>query len=463
MSQNQLHPNLKNKIRCLSCLLLIFLSVYILLTSDRPAEAAGKAQAILYITRPPKPGEMAARNTHALHEPAIGCYLGAYIDFDSKLILPYTDTNHTKHHEPFRFEQIVGRPHSMYFFYLGYGKPLPLDWVKKLAAQGKLVHIALEPNDGMKYVKDNAYLQKLADDMARSGAKIFLRFASEMNGNWVVYNKYPSLYREKFRLVYQVMHRRAPNVAMVWCPYTIPTYNIEDFYPGDKWTDWVGVNMYNVTFHDNNFSNPCENEHPVDMVSQVYNLYSARKPMMICEYAATHFTTLDKAPRAEFAMRKILTLYNALPRIFPRVKCINYFDGNTLKFAAERAYNDYSVTDDPYLIDTYRFATSAPYFITSAVSQAAKLPPPIPMPIKKSEMLQGKVRLSCWARTPLDFVDVSYKVDGYVIYKANRPDLWECLWDAGSVRPGKHRLSLEVRNRRGVVVATQTVTIVTRS
>ncbi len=426
------------------------------------AHAAVKPQAILYITRTPTVAEVEAHNTHALYEPAVGCYIGAYIDFDSTLNDPYTDMNHTRHHDPARFEQIVGRQHAMYFFYLGYGKPLPIDWVRKLAARGKFVHIALEPNNGLNRVKDDAYLQKLADDMARSGAKIFLRFASEMNGNWTVYSKSPALFKEKFRLVHQIMHRRATNVAMVWCPYTIPNNNIEDFYPGDKWTDWVGINMYNVTFHDNSLDNPCENEHPADMVSQVYNLYSARKPMMICEYAATHYTPLQKTPRVEFAMRKILTLYNALPRIFPRVKCINYFDGNTLQFAAERAYNDYSITDDAYLIDTYRFATSPPYFITSPLISTPSNPPPIPMRMQKNELLQGRVKLSCWARTPLDFVSVSYKVDGYTIYKANRPDLWECFWDAGSVLAGKHLLLLEVRNRKGELVASQKMPIITR-
>ena len=173
----------------------------------------GKPQALLTITRPLTPAEIAARNTKQKFEPAVGCYLGAFIDFDSSLKRTITDQNGLKHQDSGPFEQNVGKSHSMYFFYMGYGRRLPMDWMRKQASMNKFVHIAMEPNEGVEIVKDDAYLNQLADDMARSGAKIFLRFASEMNGTWSIYNRSPAEYRRAFRLVYQVMHRRAPNVA----------------------------------------------------------------------------------------------------------------------------------------------------------------------------------------------------------------------------------------------------------
>lgn len=429
----------------------------------RPAPAAppvGKPQAKLFITRPLTPREIASKNTHALFEPSVGCYLGAFIDFDGSLHNPMRDQNRTDHQNPAGFESIVGKPHSMYFFYLGYGRPLPMDWVRFLGQQNKFVHIAMEPNSGLDKVKDDAYLQRLADDMAHSGARIFLRFASEMNGNWTPYNGDPAKYREKFRLLYRVMHRRAPNVALVWCPYMEPLKNIPDYYPGDDAVDWVGVNLYNVTYHNNHFNEPAENEHPSDLLSYVYDRYSARKPVMICEYAATHYGALEGRARPDFAARKILTLYNALPRIFPRVKCINYFDSNNVAFVARRAYNDYSVTDDPTVLAAYRSGIASPYFLTAPLMDRA--PSPVgtaPMPVRKNELLTGRVRLSCWARSLTDEVSVVYKVNGYPIYQASSPELWECVWDAGSVRPGRQTLTLEVINSKGKIVATQTLAI----
>lgn len=420
----------------------------------------GKPQALLTVTRFLTPTEVAARNTRQKFEPAVGCYLGAFIDFDSSLKKTINDQNGLKHQDSGPFEQIVGKPHSMYFFYMGYGRRLPMDWMRKQAAMNKFVHIAMEPNDGVEIVKDDAYLNQLADDMARSGAKIFLRFASEMNGTWSIYNRNPAEYRRAFRLVYDVMHRRAPNVALVWCPYCTPTSNITNFYPGDDATDWVGVNMYSVTFHNNSIKDPAENEHPCDLLNYVYNLYAARKPIMICEYAATHSSAVEGIARPEFAFRKILTLYNALPRLYPRVKSINYFDSNNLQFVTERAYNDYSVTDDTVVNDAYKYSVSTPYFLPAPLGDRAA-PPPAPMPMRPNEALRGRSTFSCFARTPSDRVSLRYKIDGVVIYRAYRPDLWECVWDAGSVKPGRHILTLEVTDMRGKVVAKQSLPVLT--
>ncbi len=420
----------------------------------------GSPQAALYLTRSLTDEEAAQRNTHQRFEPPVGCYLGAFIDFDGSLSSAVRDQNGTKHFEAAEYENITARQHATYFFYLGYGKNLPLDWVRRLGRENKIVHIALEPNDGLGRVRDDAYLRRLADDMKKSGAKIFLRFASEMNGTWTVYQKNPRQYREKFRLVYRVMHRRAPNIALVWCPYCLPYNNYARYYPGDDYTDWVGVNMYSVTYHNNSRTAPAEDEHPCDLLSTIYNMYAKRKPFMICEFAATHNSAVEGRPRPDFAARKILTLYNALPRIFPRVKCINYFDSNNMQFVTDRAYNDYSVTDDPEVIQAYKYSIASPYYL-SRPHVSGTPPPPCPMPIRKNERLKGQVRLSCWARATLDLVKVRYKVDGYTIYNADRPDYWECLWNAGSVKPGRHKLTLEVMQRNGRIVASQTVLVVT--
>ena len=56
--------------------------------------APSGAQARLFLTRPLTPQEIASRDTHGKYEPAVGCYLGAFIDFDPSLqrpvVLPLT-------------------------------------------------------------------------------------------------------------------------------------------------------------------------------------------------------------------------------------------------------------------------------------------------------------------------------------------------------------------------------------
>ncbi len=83
------------------------------------------------------------------------------------------------------------------------------------------------------------------------------------------------------------------------------------------------------------------------------------------------------------------------------------------------------------------------------------------MAMREGERLRGQVCLSCFARTPSDIVTVRYKVDGYPIYTAKTPDLWECVWDAGSVPPGRHTLTLEALRPDGRLAASQTLHILT--
>jgi hypothetical protein len=429
---------------------------------SRIALADSGPAARLFITRAATPAERAQRDTHALYEPAIGCYLGAFVDFDPMLSSKLRDQNGTEHHDPAEFETLVGKRHAVYFFYLGYGRPFPVDWARKLAGEGKFVHVALEPNDGLQRVKDDVYLRKLATDMARSGARIFLRFASEMNGAWTIYSKHPDLYREKFALVHRVMHRFAPNVATVWCPYAFPRGVIDRYYPGDNACDWVGINMYSVTYHNNQRSEPADTEHPCDLLDSVYPRYSARKPVMICEFAATHLSAVDRDPHPDFAVRKMLQLFVALPRVYPRVKCINYFDGNNMAYAGDRACNDYSVTDDPWVQNAYRFCTAPAWYLSAPLATSndpALNSLEIPMPLSNRDTIHGVVRLSCWARGKSDAISVRYKVDGIQIYLAKTADLWECLWNSGTVRPGMHSISLEVLGKNGRIVATESVRV----
>jgi hypothetical protein len=81
---------------------------------------------------------------------------------------------------------------------------------------------------------------------------------------------------------------------------------------------------------------------------------------------------VDNTDRADFAVEKIRELYRALPRRFPRVKCINYFDGNNLEFVPDRTLNDYSVTNHPQVLAAYREAVSQPHFLDRSEPDASR-------------------------------------------------------------------------------------------
>jgi hypothetical protein len=387
----------------------------------------------------------ASLDTRQRLEPPYGVLLGAFIDRDERIEGRYTDENWQTHRDEGEFEQLVGKRHASLFCYLQYGKPFPYRWAERLRDAGIIPHVAWEPRS-LADVKDDAYLSRFAAAVARLDAPIFIRFAGEMNGEWTAYHGDPALYRQKFRLVYRVLTRRAPKAAVIWCVNSVPAAGIEAYYPGDDAVDWVGVNLYSVLYFDNDPSRPAEHVHPIDLFQAVYARYAARKPIALCEYAASHQAAVDPRPRPEFAITKMAQLYSSLPRLFPRVKLIDWFNCNNLKHARpERQLNNYSLTEHPRVLTAYRQTVTPDYFLGSLEDR----PRETVRPLRKEDALSGIVTLSAWVRTHLDRPRVYLLADDQVLYAGDAPGSSVCRWDTRRVRPGTHTLRLLVLDKEG--------------
>lgn len=269
--------------------------------------------------------------TGAPAEPVLGCYNGAFIDRDDSLGPPFHDENFQTHRAPEQFVAKTGRSAGSLFMYLRYGNRFPAAWVARLKKAGVIPHIAWEPHS-LHEVRDDAYLQSFARACRAADWPIFFRFASEMNGYWTPYHGNPPLYREKFRLVHRVLHRHAPRVATVWCVNNPPLGKAFEYYPGDDGCDWVGVNFYSVPWHENRRDRPAFRENPLALLDPIYRRYAARKPIAICEFAASHQAGLDKKVIPDFAEEKLSLVYGALPLLYPRVKLVDWFNMNTIRY-----------------------------------------------------------------------------------------------------------------------------------
>jgi hypothetical protein len=194
---------------------------------------------------------------------------------------------------------------------------------------------------------------------------MFLRFASEMNGDWTPYHSDPDAYKFAFRHVAKVMHQEAPNVAMVWCPNEIPEAPIDKYYPGVDAVDWVGVNFYAEIYNNADRSRGAEWRWPTDQIDYVYRKYSDRHPIMVGEWAATHRSTVDNRDRPDFAERKIQQFYRTIPLLYPRMKAVNWLSFNALNYAqGDRQLNNYSLYDNPAVAQAYRLAvTTDDYYL----------------------------------------------------------------------------------------------------
>jgi len=295
-------------------------------------------------------------NSQGKYEPGDGCYIGAFIVNDP-VVLGNVD----------QFETLTNKKHSIYFSYAAWGQPFPAEWVNYYASKGNVVQIAFEPNGGLNEVVDGEYIRKWARDANQSGAPILLRWACEMNGDWVAWHGDPTLYIEKFRLIAGIMKEEAPNVAMVWAPNDIPNipgnplYYIHGYYPGDEYVDWVGIDFYGVYFYENGTP---ERKDPREKLRVVYDVYSNRKPIMVCEWAATHYTVRVNPPQdcTQYAIAQMDSLYRNVQLQFPKLKAICWFSANTL---TQNGCN-YSLLENQLVLNHYKILNQPNYFKTEA-------------------------------------------------------------------------------------------------
>ena len=350
-------------------------------------------------------------------EPARGCYLGAFIDLDESLPTQFQGDNWQSHRLPSEFKRSVGIGLGSVFTYVKYGN-FPRRWLEMCKSQGVIPQIAWEPDD-LSQVRDDQFLRDCARFLRALDWPVWIRFAGEMNGAWTPYHGNPKLYREKFRLVNRVLHSGGARVATIWCVNAVPLENIGDYYPGDDGCDWVGVNFYSAPFLDNDRQREAFRDSPLALLDPIYKRFSARKPIAICEYAASHQAKLDLKMRPDFAIEKMSLLYGALPLLYPRVKMISWFDNNNLIHAEPgRQLNNYRLTQVPAIETAFRQLAATPYFLKSYPPGPASAP--ALRELKPGELLRRGERIWIWATSAIARPALYLQHNGRTIYAGKR-------------------------------------------
>ena len=280
-----------------------------------------------------------------------------------------------------------------------------------------------------------------------------------MNGDWVPYGKDPALYREKFRLVSNVIHNYAPNVAMVWCPNEIPEDKIPQYFPGDDVVDWVGINFYAVTYNDADRARGAEWMNPADKLKFIYSHYAAKHPIMVGEWAATHLSVVDRLPRPDFAQNKIAQLYAALPRMYPRVKAVSWLSMNTIDHAMPgRQLNDYSLLNVPRVGAAYRRAISSSYFLNSVPKSIAVMAPAEITSLGPGTVIKGVVRISACVKTYEQQPTIEWFVAGKPTYQTSIPGPYEFTLDTTQFS-GPLKIQIVVKDSKGQVAGQAETTV----
>lgn len=384
-------------------------------------------------------------------EPQRGCYVGAFIDRDDSLEQRMMESQ--IHGDIEQFNERTGKRHASFFMYRSYGTPFPSQWVEYVKSQGAIPHIAWEPPN-LDVVKNDQYLKDFVEAARQADWPLFIRFAGEMNGDWTPYHGHPARYRQAFRTVYEAF-RRAPRAALIWCPNTIPQTGMDDYYPGDDACDWVGVNFYSVLFLDNDRARPGEAINPGDLLDYVYRKYSAKKPIAIGEYAATHQSSLEPKIRDDFAVTKLNQLYGSLPTRYPRVKMVSWYDCNNLVHARPgRQLNNYLLTDQPAVLESYKEVIRSPWFLSKPGGAS---------PIELRELgaktpLRPGQTVQAWFRTYIDRPQVFFRLDGKVVYATGTPG--RARWTVPAGLRGAHKLEVLLYDERGQFIESRRTAVI---
>jgi hypothetical protein len=255
-------------------------------------------------------------------------------------------------------EKSIGRKFDVVDTYYGWQDPFPTQTERNMVANHRIPMIswkgvALQP------IIDGQY-----DNMIRARANhlrnfkhwVFLRWGWEMNGNWEDWSgannmpNGPAKFVQAWRHIRQIFwNQNAWNVVFIWSPNdgNLPRKNwnsFKNYYPGDKYVDWVGVDGFNW-----GTSHSWSEWLSIDgILSGVYSTYHSRKPIMIAETGSVEQGG-NKAKWIRHVGRVIRTR-------FPAVAGVIYFNGTT------RDNADFRVSTSSSAMAAYRAVAHDPFW-----------------------------------------------------------------------------------------------------
>ncbi|MBQ9268442.1 MAG: hypothetical protein IJ206_02880 [Oscillospiraceae bacterium] len=179
----------------------------------------------------------------------------------------------------------------------------------------------------------DAQLRETFAYLSTMDCPLMLRIAGEVN----VWGDMPEpwLFIQAFRYVVETARVYCPDMAMVYSPNYSSGYQVDmdSFYPGDEWVDWIGASLYYNRYAGNGdterdaFYGVAAYGNPVLNMQQVVNLSRLHgKPIVITEGGSYWYRGRENLTL--FASENVEKAYAYLTMVYPEIKCIIYSDTN---------------------------------------------------------------------------------------------------------------------------------------
>ncbi len=324
------------------------------------------------------------------------------------------------------------------------------------------LNVGYEGSDIKNITAYNTFFDALFTELEKyPNVPVFFRFAAEVN-IWTNPCT-PEEFIAAFRYVANRVHNELPNAAMVWSVNQTSAWNINmhDYYPGDEYVDWVGVASYlakyflgrndwspEEQFNDNVFF-AGDSADAVLALEEIVTTYGDRKPIMLSESGVAHYINSLSKDETEWAIDHLHQQYEFLPRVYPQIKAILYFDkrmGNEV--------NDYALSDNNQLASEYLEEIKHPYFIHGSEDNAQVTYRKVDdkIIVKDDELTFGVYPHVYKNTTPK--VDVYF--DGYYITSLTTPH-YQTTLDFSNETEGVHQLQVVID---GVIEKTYSIELI---
>jgi mannan endo-1,4-beta-mannosidase len=190
------------------------------------------------------------------------------------------------------FEADAGKKIGAFLYYVGWYDNAWADVKRQidvLDPKGIKIQVTWEPKlknggnplDAILSGSQDTIILDFANKSKTWSKPFFLRWAHEMNGNWYPWGGQPDKYKRAWVYLWNKFQSvGATNAIWVWSPNADSVPNepwnaIANYYPGDGYVDWVGVDFYGLMWG---------NEDPGLQIDKVQAW--SYKPVMIGETAA---------------------------------------------------------------------------------------------------------------------------------------------------------------------------------
>lgn len=313
----------------LACMLLLLSAcskrvLYNEQTVGLEAHAQRQVPLELYVEEEIKLGE---------YEPISGVYTGAYVEKDENIM-----------GDLLAYEKILGQIQTFKVFEYNLDKELPKQELLRCMAQKKTPYI--------KIVLDSNYdltpLYRLVYDLKSAySMPVFIELYPLTTKSYT-----PTEYKKIYQRAYEIVHKYVKNAIVVWSTDEIRVSDMPLYYPGDKYIDWAGINIYIPRYKQGE-------RYSYEGIEQLdfwYKNFQHHKPMLISSLAISHFSRVDHVYTIQETQDQLTLFYKEVLESYPRLRGILYMDVD-MNVISKTNKEDYRLTTQPALINTMKALT----------------------------------------------------------------------------------------------------------